>query len=126
MLLRFKILSVSFACLLACACVSTGPQEITDSGTIAKLETGHSTQAEVNALLGWPTIVTYGPQAEETWNYYYVTEYPQAIAFVPALAAAAPGGRQSTRELTVSFDQQGVAQEVQQRRVVDTTGVNPY
>jgi outer membrane protein assembly factor BamE (lipoprotein component of BamABCDE complex) len=126
MLLRFKILSVSFACLLACACVSTGPEEITGSGTTAQLETCHSTQAEVSALLGCPALVTYGPKGEETWSYYYVTEYPQAIAFIPAVAAAAPGGRQSTRELTISFDRQGVAREFQRRHLVSLAGVNPY
>ena len=74
---------VFFALLAVSACVSTGAREITQPDTLGRLETGKSTKAEVTALLGFPVLVSYGRKGEETWDYYYVTEYPQAVDFVP-------------------------------------------
>ena len=46
--------------------------------TWADWRPGKSTKAEVTARLGFPALVTYGRKGAETWDYYYVTEYPQA------------------------------------------------
>lgn len=115
-----------FAWLAVSACVSTGTREITKPGAIARLEAGKSTKAEVTAQLGFPAIVAYGPKGEETWNYYYVTEYPRAVDFVPVVVALADGFKQTTRMLTISFDRQGVLQNLQPARVAGKAEVFPY
>ncbi len=117
---------VFFALLTVSACVSTGAREITHSDTTGKLETGKSTRAEVTALLGFPALVTYGRQGAETWDYYYVTEYPQAVDFVPMAVALAPGFNQTTRVLTVSFDRQGLVQNLQKSRTTGKAEIYPY
>ena len=117
---------VFFALLTVSACVSTGVREITQPATLGRLETGKSTQAEVTACLGFPALVTYGRKGAETWDYYYVTEYPQAVDFVPVAAALAPGFNQTTRVLTVSFDRQGLVQNLQQSRTTGKAEIYPY
>ncbi len=81
----FKVFPLFFFLLLGYGCVATGSQEINAAGRTAGIEAGKSTQAEVSALLGFPAIVTYGEKGQETWNYYYVTEYPTATDFIPVV-----------------------------------------
>ena len=121
-----KIFAVFLALMLAPACVSTGAREITHTESTGRLETGKSAKAEVTALLGFPAIVTYGQKGEETWDYYYVTEYPTAIDFVPVVNALTPGFNQTTRGLTVSFNRQGVLQNLQLSRTSGQAEVYPY
>lgn len=120
------LMLVFFALLAVSACVSTGPREITQPDTLGRLETGKSTKAEVTALLGFPALVRYGRKGEETWDYYYVTEYPQAVDFVPVAAALSKDFNQSTRLLTVSFDHQGLVQNLQKSRTTGKAEIYPY
>lgn len=121
-----KIAVVLVVWLAVAACVSTGAREITQSATAGRLETGKSTKAEVTAVLGFPASVTYGRKGEETWDYYYVTEYPQAIDFVPVAAALAPGFNQTTRGVTVCFDRHGLVQNLHQSRTTGKAEIYPY
>ena len=86
----FKVFPLFCFLLVGYGCVATGSLEITEAGRTAGIEAGKSTQAEVSALLGFPAIVTYGEKGQETWNYYYVTEYPTTTDFIPV---ADIGGR---------------------------------
>ncbi len=121
-----RFLSILVPLLLAAACVATGTKEITDSGRTARLEADKSTKAEVSALLGFPAIVTYGKEGQETWEYYYVTEYPQVAAFVPVVDALAENFSQNTKVLTVTFDRQGVARNLARRQASGSAAVYPY
>jgi outer membrane protein assembly factor BamE (lipoprotein component of BamABCDE complex) len=115
-----------FVWLAVSGCVSTGVQGITDPGKTDRLEAGKSSKSEVTALLGFPAIVTYGPKGQETWDYYYVTAYPRAIDFVPVMVALADGFNQTTRVLTVSFDRQGLVQNLHQAQTSGKAEVFPY
>ncbi len=126
MTMWLRVLPVFFAAMLLSGCVSTGSREIADPGITGKIETDKTTQAEVSAWLGYPAIVVYGEKGQETWNYYYVTEYPTVPDFIPLLDAAVSGLRQHTRELTVTFDRQGVARDLQRRQVACNPEVYPY
>jgi outer membrane protein assembly factor BamE (lipoprotein component of BamABCDE complex) len=121
-----KILSISLALMLVQACVSTGTQEITDPGRTGGLAAGKSTQAEVSAVLGFPAIVTYDKQRQETWDYYYVTEYPQVVAFVPVVNGLADGLKQNTKVLAISFDRQGVIRNLHKSQATGNIEVYPY
>ena len=121
-----KIMVIFCALLAVSACVSTGAREITQPDTTGKLASGKSTKAEVTAWLGFPALVTYGRKGAETWDYYYVTEYPQAVDFVPVAVALSPGFNQTTRKLTVSFDRQGLVQNLQQSRTTGRAEIFPY
>ena len=112
--------------MLGYGCVATGSQEITEAGRTAGIEAGKATQAEVSALLGFPAIVTYGEKGQETWNYYYVTEYPAATDFIPVVNAVASGFQQNTKVLTLTFDRQGVARNLQRSQVAGNPEVYPY
>ena len=114
------------AWLAVSACVSTGAMEITEPQRTGGLEAGKSTKAEVSARLGFPAIITYGQKGEETWDYYYVTEYPGAADFVPLAVALANGFNQTTRVLTVSFNRQGLVQNLQPGRTAGKAEVFPY
>lgn len=121
-----KILSIPLALMLVQACVSTGAQEITDPGLTGKLAAGKSTRAEVSAVLGFPAIVTYDKQRQETWNYYYVTEYPQAVAFVPVVNGLTENLQQTAKVLTISFDRQGVVRDLHKSQTTGSNEVYPY
>ena len=122
----FKVFPLFCVLLLGYGCVATGSQEIAAAGRTAGIEAGKSTQAEVSALLGFPAIVTYGEKGQETWNYYYVTEYPTATDFIPVVNAVASGFQQNTRVVTVTFDRQGVARNLQRSQMAGNPEVYPY
>jgi outer membrane protein assembly factor BamE (lipoprotein component of BamABCDE complex) len=122
----FKVFPLFFALMLGSGCVSTGSHEITEPGRTARIEAGKSTQAEVSALLGFPAIVTYGEKGQESWNYYYVTEYPTATDFIPVVNGVVSGFQQNTKVLTLTFDRQGVAQNLQRSQVAGKPEVYPY
>ncbi len=126
MITWFRVSALFFALLLAPSCVSTGSREIADSGRTVRIEADKTTKAEVSALLGFPAIVAYGEKGQETWNYYYVTEYPTATDFIPVADGLAAGFRQSTRVLRVTFDRRGVARNLEQSRVSGSPEVYPY
>ena len=123
---RLRIGLVFFSLLTVSACVSTDVREISQPDITGQLESGKSTKAEVTALLGFPALVSYVPPGAETWNYYYVTEYPQAVDFVPGAAALAPGFQQTTRVLTLSFNRQGLLQDLQKSRTTGKAEIYPY
>ena len=95
-------------------------------GLTGKIETDKTTKAEVSAWLGYPAIVVYGEKGQETWTYYYVTEYPTVTDFIPVVDGTLSGFRQNTKVLTVTFDRQGVARDLQRRQVAGTPEVYPY
>jgi hypothetical protein len=121
-----RILSLLVALIWVQACVSTGAQEITDPGRTGGLAAGKSTQAEVSAVLGFPAIVSYDKQRQETWDYYYVTEYPQAVAFVPLVNGLAQNLQQTAKVLTIAFDRQGVIRNLHQSQTTGSNEVYPY
>jgi outer membrane protein assembly factor BamE (lipoprotein component of BamABCDE complex) len=108
---RLKLLTVSIL-LVVSACVSAGTQAITDAGSVSRIEVGNSTQADVAALLGYPTTASYGGQGEETWHYTRVTLYPTAFAFVPVVKAFTPSLGETSREFAVTFDQKGTVKSL--------------
>ncbi len=92
----------------------------------ARLEAEKSTQADVTARLGRPNIVTYGDKGHETWNYYFVVEYPLGPDFIPLVNSLVPGFRQYTRRLAITFDRQGLAQNLQEQEIVGKAEKFPY
>ena len=94
------------------ACVSAGPQAITDAGVVSQIEVGKSTRADVTALLGYPITASYGGQGEETWHYTRITTAPTAAAFVPVAKAFTPYLGETTRELAVTFSQDGTVKSL--------------
>jgi len=122
----WRISLLLLALLTVAACVSTGPGEIARPAVTDRLEAGKSTKGEVAAALGFPALVTYGPQGAETWDYYYVTEYPTPVDLVPVVNALSPGMNQGTKVLTVSYDLQGVVQNLQKSQLSGRAGTNPY
>jgi outer membrane protein assembly factor BamE (lipoprotein component of BamABCDE complex) len=103
---RLRLLTVSILLVIS-ACVSVGSKAITDASVVDQIEVGKSTRAEVAALLGYPITASYGGQGEETWYYTRVTMYPKPTAFVPVVKAFTPGLGETTRELAVTFSQEG-------------------
>ncbi len=106
-----KLLTVSLL-LTTSACVSAGTKAITDAGVVSKIEVGTSTQADVLALLGCPVAASFGDQGEETWRYSYTTTFPGPNAFVLVLKAFTPPLKESTRELTVTFNRDGTVKSL--------------
>lgn len=121
-----KIITVSCALLGFFSCVSTGVKEAAKPDLTTRLETGKSTRADVSRLLGDPFIVTYGVKGEETWDYYYVTEYPLPVDFIPVMDALGSGFRQTAKVLTLAYDRKGVLQKLQRTRTTGSADVFPY
>ena len=64
------------------------------------------------ALLGYPITASYGDQGEETWYYTRITTYPKPAAFVPVVKAFTPSLGETTRELSVTFNQDGTVKSL--------------
>ena len=108
---RLRLLTVSILLVIS-ACVSVGPKAITDAGVVSQIEVGKSTRADVTALLGYPITASYGDQEEETWHYTRITTYPKPAAFVPVVKAVTPSLGETTRELSVTFNQDGTVKSL--------------
>ena len=106
-----KLLTV-LTLLVVSACVSAGTKAITDAGAVSQIEVGKSTQTDVAALLGYPITASYGGQGEETWHYTWITTYPKPTAFVPVVKAFTPSLGETTRELSVTFSQDGTVKSL--------------
>jgi hypothetical protein len=113
MSLPLKVLLVLSALLLA-ACVSTGTK-INDRSLTSKIVVDQSTRSDVAALLGLPEKVSYGNAGEEAWQYFQVTEVPQAGVYVPLVRAFADGFDWRTRRLVITFDKQGVVKSLERQ-----------
>ena len=106
-----KLLTVSVLLVIS-ACVSAGTKAITDTGVVSRIEVGKSTQADVTALLGSPITASYGDQGEETWRYTYIITSPRPTAFVVVLKAFTPQLKETTRELTLTFNRDGTVKNL--------------
>jgi outer membrane protein assembly factor BamE (lipoprotein component of BamABCDE complex) len=106
-----KLLTVSVLLVIS-ACVSAGTKAITDAGVVSRIEVGKSTRADVTGLLGYPITASYGDQGEETWYYTRITTYPKPAAFVPVVKAVTPSLGETTRELSVTFNQDGTVKSL--------------
>ncbi|MEJ2672317.1 MAG: outer membrane protein assembly factor BamE [Deltaproteobacteria bacterium] len=113
-----KVLAMALL-LVANACVSAGTQAIKDPGVISKIEAGKSTRADVRALLGYPLAATHKDQGlgEVTWHYYYATAYPNASAFIPEVNAFTRNLNETTRVLSVTFNQNGTVKSLKQEEI---------
>jgi outer membrane protein assembly factor BamE (lipoprotein component of BamABCDE complex) len=106
-----KLLTISVLLTIS-ACVSAGTKAITDAGVVSQIEVGKSTRADVTALLGSPITASYGDQGEETWRYTYITAAPTPTEFVIVLKAFTPHLKETTRELAVTFNRDGIVKSL--------------
>ena len=113
-----KLLTLGFL-LISSACVSAGTKAIKDAGVVSQIEVGKSTRSDVVALLGYPIAATHKGQGlgEGTWLYYYATAYPNATAFIPGVKAFTRNLNETTRVLSVSFNQDGTVKSLEQEQL---------
>jgi outer membrane protein assembly factor BamE (lipoprotein component of BamABCDE complex) len=97
--------------LLLCGCASTGNRQIADTGTVARIEAGKSTKAEVRALVGEPTKVDFRGDTE-VWQYVYKRGQVRPATFIPVVSWFAGGLDVTGNTLTVTFNRDGVVQKV--------------
>jgi outer membrane protein assembly factor BamE (lipoprotein component of BamABCDE complex) len=111
-----KLLTLAVPLMLS-ACVSAGTKAITDAGVISQIQVGKSTRADVTTLLGYPITASYGAQGEETWYYTCITAAPTPPAFVPVVKAVTPNLRETRRQLSVTFNQDGAVKNLELHRL---------
>jgi hypothetical protein len=121
----YRKILVMLGALLCAACLSTGTK-IDDPSLTARIVVDQSHRADVVALLGLPPKVTYGQGGAETWQYFRVTQIPQAPAYLTLVRAYTPDFTWRTGSLVLTFDRQGVVKSVARAQgPPGTTGV-PY
>jgi outer membrane protein assembly factor BamE (lipoprotein component of BamABCDE complex) len=108
-----KILAVT-ALLSISACVSAGTLALRDAGVLSRIQVDKSTQADVAALLGYPLSASHGDKGEVTWYYACATAAPTPAGFLPVVKAYTPSLQDSTRELAVTFKQDGTVKSLGQ------------
>jgi len=105
------------------ACYSSGAKQIADPGTMAKIEVGKSTQADVKALLGEPNSI--GPSARiggEAWIYVHSSIKTRPTSFIPVIGPLVGGADGKVRSVIIYFDKNGVVQEVKPGTRIDSHG----
>jgi len=98
--------------LILPACFSTG-SKINDPSLTSKILVHHSSKSEVVALLGLPERVSCGQDGGEAWQYYHITEVPNATAYIPLVRAFADGFDWHTRQLVTTFDKNEVVKHLE-------------
>ena len=111
--------------LLLPACVTTG-SKINDRSLTSKIVADKSTSSDVVALLGLPEKVAYGKAGGVTWQYYQVTEVPRATDYLPLVRAWADGFSWQTRQLVITFDQNGLVQSLERQQQPAAPEPIPY
>lgn len=98
--------------LLFIGCATAGNKQIAETGTVAKIEAGKSTKAEVKALVGEPTKVTFRDDNTEVWQYVYKRSQMRPASFVPVVKWFAGGVDVTGNNLTIVFNRDGIVQKV--------------
>jgi outer membrane protein assembly factor BamE (lipoprotein component of BamABCDE complex) len=98
--------------LLLCGCATVGNKQIADTGTVAKIEEGKTTKAEVKTLVGEPTKVDFRGDNTEVWKYVYTRGQVRPATFIPVVGWFAGGVDQTGSTLTILFNKNGIVQKV--------------
>jgi len=94
-------------------CTTTGNKQISESGTVAKIEEGKSTKADVKALVGEPTKVNFKDNGNtEEWEYVYKRGQVRPASFIPVVGWFAGGADMTGSTLTILFNNAGIVQKV--------------
>jgi outer membrane protein assembly factor BamE (lipoprotein component of BamABCDE complex) len=107
-----KISLLIFCLALLAGCATTGNVQISDPATVAKIEPGKTTKAEVRTLVGEPTKVNFDMNKNEVWEYVYTKATAKPATFIPVLNLFAGGADMSGNTLTILFDKNGVVEKV--------------
>ena len=99
-------------------CTTAGNKQISESGTVAKIEEGKSTKADVKALVGEPTKVNFKDNGNtEEWEYVYKRGQVRPASFIPVVGWFAGGADMTGSTLTILFNNAGIVQKVGSGRI---------
>lgn len=100
--------------LAGCMASKSGSERIMDDQTVSKIEPGKSTKADVKALFGEPSKVTFAGtgEGEEDWDYYYTKAEVRGATWVPIYGAFKGGVDGNTSILTIRFSRDGFVKQV--------------
>ncbi len=101
-----------FCLALLIGCATVGNVQISDPGTVSKIEEGKSSKADVRALVGEPTKVNFDTNKNEIWEYIYTKATAKPASFIPVVGIFAGGADMSGNTLTILFDKNGVVERV--------------
>ena len=93
-------------------CATAGNKQISEPGTVAKIEEGKSTKDDVRALVGEPTKVNFRDNNTEVWEYIYKRGQVRPATFIPVVGWFAGGADVTGSTLTVLFNDKGIVQKV--------------
>jgi len=102
---------LGFCLVLSMGCATVGNVQIADPGTVAKIEEGKSTKADVRALVGEPTKVNFDTNKNEVWEYVLSRASVKPASFIPFVGLFAGGTDMSGNTLTVLFDKNGIVEK---------------
>jgi outer membrane protein assembly factor BamE (lipoprotein component of BamABCDE complex) len=115
--MKIKTVSLIILCLAVWACASAGNVQISDPGTVARIEEGKSTKADVKALVGEPTKVNFRDDNTEVWEYVYKRGQVRPATFVPVVGWFAGGMDTTGSTLTILFNKDNIVQKVGSGRI---------
>lgn len=107
-----KWLALALCLVFLFGCASVGNKQIGEAGTVAKIEEGKSTKADVRSLVGQPTKINFKDNGNEIWEYIYSKGQLRPATFVPVVSWFAGGVDTTASTLTVLFDEKGVVKKV--------------
>jgi outer membrane protein assembly factor BamE (lipoprotein component of BamABCDE complex) len=116
-----KALLLSLLCFLL-GCASAGNVQISEVSTVAKIEEGKSTKADVRALVGEPTKVNFRDDNTEVWEYVYKRGQVRPATFIPVARWFAGGVDTTGSTLTILFNKDNIVQKVGSGRITGGGG----
>lgn len=106
-----KYFTIFIIVLFFSACVSTGNQQLANldqSDIDSIVVNGQTTKSEMTAALGEPNLVDLDNNGQEKWTYYHLRSSATGSSFIPIVSSFKSGSNNTTRQLVILFDDDGV------------------
>jgi outer membrane protein assembly factor BamE (lipoprotein component of BamABCDE complex) len=100
---------------------AVGSKKIADPQALSQIVPGRSTKADVQASFGTPAQDNFADNGDETWTYIHMSAGLTSAAFIPGAALFSNPTRNTTDNLTVRFDRNGIVKNIGR----GTTTTNP-
>lgn len=119
----FKGMVVVLCVMVLSGCATIGTKQITKREIVSQIKEGKSTKADVKALLGEPSNISFTDAGEEDWSYCYSRATTRPATFIPIIGIFTGGADTETHTLTIRFTKEGIVEKIGKGRTTGSSGM---